>query len=298
MGKQVWGTFSVKDHCDHNAFVAEVMLYDRLVIPVPPDDIERERWIATGWQPERLERLLKVLGDRAYPVAWDDVRQQRWKSRYEAGTDMAQETGDWAFEATRTELTERLPRNVTGIQAVTNYTSVQELEKNLGLKLNPKEEVPLYGGTAIAILGHELLVPDDPRWTHEDLLSEAVELSSERTSRRKRAAFWRWQREFFDDKGITDQAAILEAIEEMQDLLEEEKAIVRRKWKRTGTQFAFLVGSVTLGLLGGPLTAVGVGGAFVSIGQFAADKLLAEPDNDIQKPVSLLRDIRKHFGWK
>ncbi len=298
MGKQVWGTFSVKDHCDPNSFIAEVLLYDRLVIPVPPDDIERKRWLKNGWKPDRLERLLTILGDRAYPVEWDGERQKKWKTRYEAGFDMAQETGDWAFQATRNELTECLPRNVTGIQAVTNYTSVQELEKNLNLKPIPKEEMPLYGGAAIAVLGHELLVPDDPRWTHEDLLNEAVELSSERTSRRKRAAFWRWQREFLDDKGITDQAAIMEAIEEMQDLLEEEKALVRRKWTRTGTQFAFLVGSVTLGLLGGPLTAVGVGGAFVSVGQFATDKLLAEPGNDTRKPVSLLRDIRKHFGWK
>jgi len=31
MSKQVWGTFSVKDHCDPNAFVAEVMLYDLVV---------------------------------------------------------------------------------------------------------------------------------------------------------------------------------------------------------------------------------------------------------------------------
>ena len=54
MSKQVWGTFSVKDHCDPNAFVAEVMLYDRLVIPVPPDAEERERWEKSGWQPDRL----------------------------------------------------------------------------------------------------------------------------------------------------------------------------------------------------------------------------------------------------
>jgi hypothetical protein len=298
MGKQVWGTFSVKDHCDPNAFVAEVMLYDRLVIPIPPDENERTRWREEGWQPDHLDKLLEILGDRAYVVNWDDERQEKWKTRYEAGTDVAQATGDWAFAATRTQLTEGLPRNVTGIQAVTNYTAIGELEKDLDLKPAAEGEVPLYGGTGIAILGHELLVPDDPRWTHEDLLKEAVELSSERASRRKRAAFWRWQREFLDDKGLTDQSAILDAVEEMQDLLEEEKFIARRKWVRTGTQFAFLVGSVALGMLGGPLSAVGVGGAFVSVGQFVADKLLKEPNYGTDKPVALLRDVRKHFGWK
>jgi hypothetical protein len=298
MGRQVWGTFSVKDHCAPNAFIADVMLYDRLVIPVPPDDIERQRWEDAGWQPERLDRLLRILGQRAYPVAWDDNRRERWKNRYEAGTDMAQATGEWAFSATRTELTEGLPRNVTGIQTVANYTSLEELQKELSLKPAEEGELPLYGGTGVAILGHEFLVPNDPRWTSEELLKEAVALSSERASRRKRAAFWRWQREFLDDKGITDQSAILDAVEEMQDLLEEEKAIVRRKWTRTGTQFAFLAGSVSLGMLSGPLTAVGIGGAFVSVGQFVADKLLEEPGAAADKTVSLLRDIRKHFGWK
>lgn len=35
MGGQIWGTFSVKDHCRPNAFVREVLLFDRLVLPVP-----------------------------------------------------------------------------------------------------------------------------------------------------------------------------------------------------------------------------------------------------------------------
>jgi len=274
------------------------MLYDRLVIPVPPNEEERIRWHKAGWQPDLLDRLLKILGERAYVVNWDVPRQQRWRNRFEAGKDIAQATGGWAFVATRTELTEGLPRNVTGIQAVTNYTSIQEIEKDLSLRPTAQGQAPLYGGAAIAILGHEFLVPNDPRWAHEDLLREAVELSSETSFRRKRASFWRWQREFLDDKGITDQTAIREAAEEMQDLLEEEKAVIRKKRIRIGTQFAFLAGSVVLGVLGGPLTPVAMGGAFVSVGEFIADKLLEDRDNDTEKPVSLLRDIRKHFGWQ
>jgi hypothetical protein len=38
MGTQVWGTFAVKDHCRTNAFVCEIMLFGRLVIPVPETD--------------------------------------------------------------------------------------------------------------------------------------------------------------------------------------------------------------------------------------------------------------------
>lgn len=297
MARQVWGTFSVKDHCLPNAFVAEVMLYDRLVIPKPPDEAERARWRGEKWDPELLERLLRILGDRAYVVNWDAARQASWRTRFEAGTEVAQASGDWAFAASRTELTHGLPDEVTGIQTVASYHSKEELDRDLGLR--PAEgQIPVYGGAAVAVLAHEFLVPDDPGRTHEDLLKQAVELSSERASRRKRAAFWRWQREFLNDKGLTSQTAISEAVEEMNDLLEDEKAMFRGKAIRTGVQFAFLVGTITAGLWVAPLTAVAVGGAFLSVGGFVADKLMDRQPSDPDKPVSLLRDIQKHFGWR
>jgi hypothetical protein len=92
------------------------------------------------------------------------------------------------------------PRYVTGVQAATNYASVQELENDL-----------------------------------EELLKQAVKLSSDRPSQRKRASFWRWQREFFDDKGITDQSAVQEAVEEMHDLLEEEKSVRSLRFRALST---------------------------------------------------------------
>jgi len=129
------------------------------------------------------------------------------------------------------------------------------------------------------------------------LLRQAVELSAERSAARKRAKFWRWQREFFSDKGITDQSAIREAVEELQDMIAEEKANTRRKGIRVGTQFAFLAGSVTLGLLSAPLAAAAVGAAFISVGQFVADRLLEGKPQTTDSPVALLWDARKHFGW-
>lgn len=298
MGKQVWGTFSVKDHCDPGAFVAEVMLYDRLVIPIPPDAGERARWDSQHWDPARLDTILEILGDRAFPVKWDASREASWRSRYEAGKSLSKETGKWAFAATRGVLTEGLPGHVTGIQAVANYTSLDDLQGDLGLTPIVPGALHLQMAETVAILGHKFLVPNDPRWTYKELLREAVQLSSERPFRRKRASFWRWQRSFYDDKEvITDTAAVSDAVEEMDDLLEEERALVRKQHIRTGSQFAFLLGSVALGLLGGPLTAVAVGGAFVSVGQFVTDKALEIKSDDVDKPVSLLRDVRKHFGW-
>ena len=61
MARQVCDIFSVKEHCHPNAFVAEVMLYDRLVIPLPArDDLaELRRWEKFGWQPKRLDKIAK-----------------------------------------------------------------------------------------------------------------------------------------------------------------------------------------------------------------------------------------------
>ncbi len=41
---ELWGTFSVRDHCRRGAFIPEVLLYDQLLLPVVPtaDDFERE----------------------------------------------------------------------------------------------------------------------------------------------------------------------------------------------------------------------------------------------------------------
>jgi hypothetical protein len=72
----VWGTFSVRDHCRPEAFLREVLIFDRLLVPYPDPGVpgEWERWrhpnpdkpYAT-WNPGRLDQLLGVLGTQAEP---------------------------------------------------------------------------------------------------------------------------------------------------------------------------------------------------------------------------------------
>lgn len=62
------------DHVREGAFLAEVVIYDRLVIPVPPDPKHAEipedrsfaekqwdRWERNGWNPKRQQMLLNKL---------------------------------------------------------------------------------------------------------------------------------------------------------------------------------------------------------------------------------------------
>lgn len=68
---ELWGTFSVKDHLRKRPFAAEVLVYDRLVMPRPPtsdeepcgpgEQSEVTRWGVNNWKPGRLKKLLPIL---------------------------------------------------------------------------------------------------------------------------------------------------------------------------------------------------------------------------------------------
>jgi hypothetical protein len=63
MSRERWGTFSVADHLRPRAFVADVLLYDRLVVPYPPTAEERARWSERErqWRPDLLDAKLDLL---------------------------------------------------------------------------------------------------------------------------------------------------------------------------------------------------------------------------------------------
>ena len=295
MSRETWATFSVKDHCEEYAFVREVMLYDRLVIPIPPDAAEQTRWEKAGWKPEMLEEFIKVLGDRARPVEWNAHRQKSWRKRFDAGTDVAVDTQDWAFQATRTELTQELPRYVTGVEAFTRYSSLPELSEDLVLReIDPNRPIP--GGISTAILGHEFLVPDTENREHLDVLAEAVALSSQRVFRQRRQNYWRWHREFLGEPAVIYVESLRAALEEMRDLVADERRSIQRKRIRTTVTYAFFVCSLAFALAGEPLTPIAIGGAFASLGQFAVGRL---PKSEERRSVAaVFIDAQKHFGWK
>jgi hypothetical protein len=56
-------------------------MYDRLVIPYPPDS-DRQEWMEKGWNPDRLDVCIEVLGDLAIPVLWDKNKRNIFKTRY------------------------------------------------------------------------------------------------------------------------------------------------------------------------------------------------------------------------
>jgi hypothetical protein len=80
--QELWATYSVEDHKKPRTLAADILLFDRLVFPVPesahfpensgppdspgpvqwtPDPKERARWKSKGWDPDSQDKLLSLL---------------------------------------------------------------------------------------------------------------------------------------------------------------------------------------------------------------------------------------------
>jgi hypothetical protein len=67
-----WGALSERDHANASSLVAEILMYDRLIVPYPNNEEEIERWRLNNWMPDELFKLLHSLGspaigNREYP---------------------------------------------------------------------------------------------------------------------------------------------------------------------------------------------------------------------------------------
>src|SRR5262249_41518304 len=171
MTRERWGTFSVADHKRGRAFVADVLLYDRLIIPIPPNDVERKDWTKTGWVPERLDSCLAALGDRhVIPVPWTEDKRQVFRTRYQGAQAAIYDTDQLAY-ARRTrivdpmfitrqlltkELLPELPEGVTKVWAMAAYPSLNEFKQDFRFNIGSAKVRQRQLQSAIA---HRFLVP-------------------------------------------------------------------------------------------------------------------------------------------
>ena len=248
---EMWGTYSVRDHMFERPFVADVVLYDKLVVPVPPPressehESEWRRWEREGWDPALQERLLAILGERVVAVPWDAELRANWSGDLTKQRE-AQPLAN-AFFGTGSTLLARLhrigqlPTHAGAINAVATYRRLADLEQAIGLKkLTGTTKLP--AGESVAILGRELLVPNSQYYKSDtDLLKAALELSSETKNRRQ--AYWDWQQRIFSEEKVST-ASIQKSVKDMADLLADERRAVRWGKARLTTIFVLTVGCV------------------------------------------------------
>ena len=127
MSQELWATYSVDDHLNPRALATDMMLFDRLVFPVPETpqntgNLERgpvewkrnpaewARWTAKGWDPDGQKQLLDLLQldpkqSVVRKVPWgrgSPVYDQYDQYRSEAAKVAAEGLPDYAFVATPT----------------------------------------------------------------------------------------------------------------------------------------------------------------------------------------------------
>ena len=319
MPVQVWGTFSVADHLRKRPFVADVLLYDKLLIPVVPENDQkvRSRWRKRGWCPEDQEKYIEVLTNTntnlVWAVPWDLQKNENFKSRFEAARGIAFDTHNLsthrevnpnlpAYHVTRLILEDyaRDSKNwcelstdvwVESMAAYPSYEAfAEDVSVRMGGKSAAKKESHLAG-----VFGWEFLVPEEPKMSDLDLLRVTAELASDPSFKEKRQAFHDWRRKVAN-QGITDRAAL----EEMTRLIHEYNDLVRNSQIRTKTLNGFTVAGIAASLAASfAIPTAGLAGAFFGIGRFAAEKWMpgCEPSPD-QRAAAMFHDARKRLGWR
>jgi hypothetical protein len=305
---QLWGTFSVRDHCRKGAFVAEVLLYDHLLIPVPPTpadgltpeqaEAEWNRWETQHhWQPRRQREILEILGDRARQIPWTAELQEQWESAMQQEFSAARRNG---YFMTGSVLQQFSPAMARSVVAVSRYHRLEDLPKAGIRQLHPAEKLP--ANTLLAVMGHELLLPDDPERDDPEVLREAVKVAADPAYRQRRQDLYEWQQQFLASGETTDVESVRAAVAHMQKLVDELRTATARqkKWKWAKRFFSFLGVASKGAPLGGPAFAIpgASAGVIAAIGSFAVDEATARqrPAEPGVPAATLILDAQQKLG--
>lgn len=303
MSRERWGTFSVADHLRPRAFVAEVLLYDRLVIPCPLTAEERARWTGLRWEPEQLDHKLEILGDEmTIRVPWDQWRQERYRTRLAAarhvnydGINVLNEQGKVdPFHMTRMILAQdcrpELPKGVAKVWALAAYPSFNAYQEDENQKTREEQREKLA-----MVLTHQFLVPEDRGKSDDEMLKKAVELAKRDDFKEKRSKFHRWQEDIIE-KEIPES----KAVEEMEEYLGKYNGVVKQATKDVYWKYAFMVIPVAVGIatapLGAPLVIAGATG-LLSVAAFAKFERRPKIDAGECEAAAIIHDIQKNFNW-
>jgi hypothetical protein len=257
-----WATYSVKDHTFKNPFVSDVLLYDKLVIPVPPDEPgEWDRWREEGWNPGWQRSCLDIIGDLAEEVPWTQWRRSTFHGQWE----VAQAVQRDPYEMTAMFLGQNAIAEITQdvlVRPVVAYRSEQELQFQADVQGGPLERVD---SLAIAFQ-HRFLAPDssdikDPI----ELLRRAVDLAKDSDFRKARSRLYDWQENIIA-RGYSEP----QGVEEMAELLDKyEEAMRRAKWK-TALRYGIFVAGISTPIA----RELGVIAATVALGSEATIKVV------------------------
>jgi hypothetical protein len=189
MSRERWGAFSVMDHNDPASVAPDVLLYNKLVFPVPATPVEKDRWEREGWHPERQVKLLEALGDLAVSASWNAQDQRKWAElnaalQYDITSIVNEAKQDLGYLATRMVLASKqypVPAGVEGIDVVAadrserefrqrfevDLEEVSDITSSFGLRLRQRVAVPFSKGDPMDALLRAIELAQDAGFLHK-----------------------------------------------------------------------------------------------------------------------------------
>jgi len=326
VARRLWGCYSVADHLQERAFVADLLLYDRLVIPVPtPDD--RQRWIDEKWNPERQAALLDILGGFAERIEWSMPLREQFAQEW-TPSNAALDIDASPYGATRRIISEQLQAKVakeSDVRAVAVYTQPDRFDKEWkftrrGSFLRMTETsarnrfariVPFLrrvkriepGGLREAgrpqpaeqerrarLVVTRLVVPDGRR-SDEEVLKQTVDLVSRDDVANRRSALHTLLAALITE-GLRDETIIAE----LEDKLQAYNKAIRRRSEAQLTRMALQVFTTAEGAAGLWLPPVAVAaGPTAAIGEAGIQRRWGQSELSVSDlaAASLLADARQ-----
>lgn len=257
--RQRWAAFSVRAHRDLAALATDILLYDRIILPVPEDDTEYDRWVRRDWAPDEIPRRVIQSAYRIIPVPWTAELRGQWKTEYDRVSHLGEEvaygmTGqiyasapsawDEIYASVWTDQKpERKPFLIAGYQS--------EREATAALALQPAPSKPGQRPVDLAVALHVRRIVEEPDIAEPfEAFLASVKLAEDPTFDAARRRLFDWEDALYvDDWDIGDIVRGLDEIEEEYNQAVRQFARQTRKrrvasllpgvvggWSRSGVQ--------------------------------------------------------------
>jgi hypothetical protein len=279
-----WGIFSTRAHTDPGNLAADVLLYDRLVIPTPAED-DLKRWEDKGWRPADLEACLARLGPLAHGVRWDEPLREEVDRRLQVLKAIGRESEDIAYGLTPMSIAMTAWADVFSREGpvppvpVAAFQSKAEAEAVYAYssKVAP-EELALRQGIA-ALFRRCVAMPVAVNGPYEAMsaLEKAIALSQRADYQDARRAMFDWE-----DEVLSQKWPVEAAIRELARRMTEHDGLVKKEFGKTVKRQIFRIVGIAGGAIVGTLVA-GPAGGFV--GALASEGVRALADEGIQQLV-------------
>lgn len=316
---ELWGTFAVSDHLRPRAYVAEAILFDRLVLPTPPDgnDDLLEEWKSNGWKPDLQKEVIDILGDLAIPVPWDATIEGAWQSKFVELKKIIVDDVKHIKSASNDTPAAYVSRNViknsinnkddilfnsiksknfdpsTDVEAVVGFGSLKAFSEYASFKFDKLSNNELSYNSLF--FNWDFIVPEDTVLNDRALLKVAVKLSQNNEFRESRAEFHAWRKKL-ERNSATPEAALTE----MTRCLKTYNNFIFKSKIKTKILSAMDIVSIAAPLADLIYPGVGtVGGVGFGLCTYLARNFV--PDSQVPQgaeQAAFIHDSRQAFGWK